>query len=118
MAHHLYAHLLMETGRTDESLAEAGRALELDPYSPFINNGLARQYYLSRQYDKAIGQCRVGLQINHYYFPARIQLALAYEQTGKMKEAISELEQTATLIAASSPAGHPIDVPLLEALLG
>jgi TolB-like protein/DNA-binding winged helix-turn-helix (wHTH) protein len=122
MAHHLYAHLLMETGRTDESLAEAGRALELDPYSPFINNGLARQYYLSRQYDKAIGQCQVGLQIEPGYLPARIQLALAYEQTGKLTEAVSELERAAGLIAGngrsqntSSPA---IDLPVLHALLG
>jgi len=42
MAHHLYAHLLIETGRTQESLAEAHRALGLYPYSPFVNNGLAR----------------------------------------------------------------------------
>ena len=121
MAHHLYAHLLIETGRTQESLAEAGRALQLDPYSPFINNGLSRQYYLSRQYDKAIRQCEIGLQINPAYLPARIQLALAYEQTGKFPEAISQLEQAAGLITAAAqtnPVGHPIDVPVLHALLG
>ncbi|MCU1268774.1 MAG: Adenylate cyclase [Acidobacteriaceae bacterium] len=120
MAHHLYAHLLIETGRTQESLAEAGWALQLDPYSPFINNGLSRQYYLSRQYDKAIRQCQIGLQINPTYLPARIQLALAYEQTGKFSEAISQLEQAAGAIKAAeiSPGGRPIDVPLLHALLG
>ena len=122
MAHHLYAHLLMETGRTEESLAEAGRALELDPYSPFINNGLARQYYLSRQYDKAIAQCQVGLQIDPGYLPARIQLALAYEQTGKLTEAVSELEQAAGLIAGNGPSQNTsspaIDPPVLHALLG
>jgi len=122
MAHHLYAHLLMETGRTEESLAEAGRALELDPYSPFINNGLARQYYLSRQYDKAIAQCQVGLQIEPGYLPARIQLALAYEQTGKLTEAVSELEQAAGLIAGNGPSQNTsspaIDLPVLHALLG
>lgn len=121
MAHHLYAHLLIETGRAEESLAEASRALELDPYSPFINNGLARQYYLSRQYDKAIAQCQVGLQINPTYLPARIQLALAYEQQGKLAEATSELQQAAGLIAGSNAAAstaHPIDLPVLHALLG
>jgi TolB-like protein/DNA-binding winged helix-turn-helix (wHTH) protein/Flp pilus assembly protein TadD len=121
MAHHLYAHLLIETGRTQESLAEAGWALQLDPYSPFINNGLSRQYYLSRQYDKAIRQCQIGLQINPTYLPARIQLALAYEQTGKFPEAISQLEQAAELInagAQTAPGSHPIDVPVLHALLG
>jgi TolB-like protein/DNA-binding winged helix-turn-helix (wHTH) protein len=122
MAHHLYAHLLIQTGHTQESLAEAHRALELDPYSPFVNNGLARQYYLSRDYEKAAAQCLMGLQINPAYFPARIQLALAYEQTGKLPEAISELEQSAGLIAGSggppNSAQPPIDVPVVHALLG
>jgi TolB-like protein/DNA-binding winged helix-turn-helix (wHTH) protein len=122
MAHHLYAHLLIETGRTEESLAEAHLALELDPYSPFVNNGLARQYYLSRQYDKAAEQRLIGLQINPSYFPARIQLALAYEQTGKLPQAISELEQAAGLVAgggvSANTAQPPIDVPVVHALLG
>jgi tetratricopeptide (TPR) repeat protein len=57
--HHWYAHLLMQTGRVNESLDEAKRALDLDPLSPFVNNGLVRQYYLARQYDKAVAQCRL-----------------------------------------------------------
>jgi TolB-like protein/DNA-binding winged helix-turn-helix (wHTH) protein/Flp pilus assembly protein TadD len=116
MAHHLYAHLLIETGRTQQSLAEAQRALDLDPYSPFINNGVARQYYLSRQYDKSSAQCQMGLQINPNYIPARIQLALDYEQTGKVAQAISELEQAADLFSRGSPPGA--DLPVLDALLG
>jgi TolB-like protein/DNA-binding winged helix-turn-helix (wHTH) protein len=122
MAHHLYAHLLIQTGHAQESLAEAHRALELDPYSPFVNNGLARQYYLSRDYEKAAAQCRIGLQINPAYFPARIQLALAYEQTGKLPQAISELEQAAGSMAAGggppNSSGPPIDAPVVHALLG
>lgn len=119
-AHHLYAHLLIETGRVQESLAEAGRALELDPYSPFINNGVARLYYLSRQYDKAIAQCQVGLQISPAYIPARIQLALADEQTGKLNDAIAELQRASEMMANAPQSGgaHPIDLPVLHALLG
>jgi TolB-like protein/DNA-binding winged helix-turn-helix (wHTH) protein/Flp pilus assembly protein TadD len=122
MAHHLYAHLLIETGRKEESLAEAHRALELDPYSPFVNNGLARQYYLSRDYAKAAAQCLIGLQLSPEYFPARIQLALAYEQTGKLPQAISELEQAAGLMAGNGgPANSTkptLDIPVVHALLG
>ena len=96
--------------------------MELDPYSPFVNNGLARQYYLSRQYDKAAAQCLIGLQINPSYFPARIQLALAYEQTGKFPQAIAELEQAAGLMAAADGSANtaqpPMDVPVVHALLG
>ena len=106
-AHHWYSHSLMQVGRTEESLQEARRAQELDPLSPFVNNGLARQYYLSRQYDQAIAQCRIGLQIDPAYLPARIQLALAYEQKGQVGEAITELEK-ARDVASSLPVVHAV----------
>jgi len=106
-AHHWYSHLLMQIGRTQESLEEAKRAHELDPLSPFVNLGLARQYYLARQYDAAITQCRMGLQIEPTYFPARIQLALAYEQKGRIEDAIGELE-TARSMASSLPIVHAL----------
>ncbi|MCU1341764.1 MAG: Adenylate cyclase, partial [Candidatus Acidoferrum typicum] len=105
--HHWYAHLLMQTGRVNESLDEAKRALDLDPLSPFVNNGLARQYYLARQYDKAIAQCQIGLQIDPTYLPAKIQLGLAYEQKGMLTEAISELEETRN-IAETLPMPHAL----------
>jgi TolB-like protein/DNA-binding winged helix-turn-helix (wHTH) protein/Flp pilus assembly protein TadD len=106
-AHHLYAHLLMQMGRPDESLREAKRALELDPLSPFINNGLARQYYLSRQYDKAIAQCQRATEIDPAYLPSRILLGLIYDQTGKMAEAISELKQARDM-APALPMAHAL----------
>jgi TolB-like protein/DNA-binding winged helix-turn-helix (wHTH) protein/Flp pilus assembly protein TadD len=110
-AHHWYAHLLMQVGRTDESLAQARVATELDPLSPFVNQGLARQYYLSRQYDKAISQCQVVLQMDSTYLPARTQLALAYEQKGMLREAVSAMEEARRL------AGEKTDLPMVHALL-
>lgn len=110
-AHHWYAHLLMQVGRTDESLAQARLATGLDPLSPFVNQGLARQYYLSRQYDKAIAQCQVVLQMDSTYLPARTQLALAYEQKGMLPQAVSELEEARKL------AGEKTDLPMVHALL-
>jgi tetratricopeptide (TPR) repeat protein len=107
IAHHLYSHYLMQVGRTEESLKEATLAQQLDPLSPFINNGLARQYYLSRQYDRAISQCQVGLRTDPTYLPARIQLGLAYEQKGMLKEAISELEKARDL-AKTLPMAHAL----------
>jgi TolB-like protein/DNA-binding winged helix-turn-helix (wHTH) protein/Flp pilus assembly protein TadD len=106
-AHHLYAHLLMQMGRTEESLNEAKRALELDPLSPFVNNGLARQYYLARQFDKAIPQCQRGLEIDPTYLPGRILLGLAYDQTGKKSEAVSQLEQARDM-APTLPMAHAL----------
>ena len=110
-AHHWYSHYLMQVGRTDESLAQGRLATELDPLSPFINQGLARQYYLSRQYDKAIALSQVVLQMDTTYLPARTQLALAYEQKGMLAEAVSTLQQT------RKSAGEKADLPMLHALL-
>lgn len=93
IAHHWYAHELMQLGRVQEGLEEARHAKELDPLSLFVNNGLARQYYLSRQNDQAIAQCRKALEIDPGYLPAHIQLGLAFEQKGMFSEAISEFEQ-------------------------
>ena len=64
IVHHWYAHLLMQQGRAQEGLAEARRAQELDPLSLSVNNGLARQYYLSHLYDQSIAQCKKGLEID------------------------------------------------------
>ena len=107
LVRHWYSHYLMEMGRQEQSIAEAKRAQELDPLSPSINNGLARQYYLARHYDEAIAQCQLGLQIDPTYLPARIQLALAYEQKQMTAQAISELE------AARKMSGLPVVHALL-----
>lgn len=130
IVHHWYAHLLMQQGRTQEALEESRRARELDPLSLFINNGLARMYYLSRRYDDSIAQCQKGLEIDTAYVPARIQLALALEQKGMVPEAISELERARDQTAAyavitdnanqHSPSSDAVrvDLPAVHALLG
>jgi len=96
-AHHWYSHYLMQMGRTEQSLAEAMRAHELDPLSPFINNGLARQYFLSRQYDKAITQAQKALEIDSSYVPAVILIGMAYEQKSMFPEAIAEYDHAQEL---------------------
>lgn len=130
IVHHWYAHLLMQQGRVEESLAEAKRAQELDPLSLFINNGLARQYYLSHQYDQSIAQCLKALEIDSGYVPARIQLGLALEQKGTLGEAISQFEQARDQAAryavtgevgSKSPdsiAAGRVDLPVVHAMLG
>ena len=130
IVHHWYAHLLMQQGRVQESLAEARRAQELDPLSLFINNGLARQYYLSYQYDHSIAQCQKGLEIDSGYVPARIQLGLALEQKGMVVEAISQFEQArgqAPSYAVTGEVGSKspdsataagVDLPVVHAMLG
>lgn len=53
-AHYGYSGLLAILGRTSESIHEAKRAKDLDPFSPLADLNLARTYYYGRQYDGAI----------------------------------------------------------------
>jgi len=124
-AHHWYAHYLMQVGRTQEALAEAMRARELDPLSPFINNGLARQYFLTRQYDKAITQSQKALEIDPSYIPALVLLGMAYEQKAMFPEAIAEYDKAqraapnyALTGGAKGTEQSAADLPMVTALRG
>ena len=120
----------MQQGRLQEGLVQARRAQELDPLSLFVNNGLARQYYLSRQYDQSIAQCRRGLDIDPAYVPARIQLGLALAEKGMLSEAISELERAGdqaagyavtdanTVNPSNSASAAQVSLPVVHAMLG
>ena len=48
-AHHWYSHCLLLLGRTEESLAESRRALELEPLNLVINIHLGWHYLYARQ---------------------------------------------------------------------
>lgn len=58
LAHSEYAWCLVEMGRQAESLREAKRAAEVDPFSEGVMNTLAAMYSLARQYDQALEQAR------------------------------------------------------------
>jgi Tfp pilus assembly protein PilF len=53
-AHQWYSEYLCALGRWQQSIAEAEAAVELDPHSLIIHENLARPYYYSRHFDKAI----------------------------------------------------------------
>ena len=53
-AHHWYAVYLANLGRHDEADREASRAVELDPLSLMMNMTPALNFYLARQFDRAI----------------------------------------------------------------
>jgi TolB-like protein/DNA-binding winged helix-turn-helix (wHTH) protein/thioredoxin-like negative regulator of GroEL len=63
-AHHWYSHTLIVLGRTEESLAESKRALELEPLNLAIGVHLGWHYLYARQYDQAIEQFRKTLELD------------------------------------------------------
>lgn len=90
-AHVYYAHYLAAVGRSDESVAEAKRSMQLDPFSTFTMDFSDWVFYLDRQYDLATQQTQKTrelagseMQWSHY------DLGQVYDATGRHQEAIEE----------------------------
>jgi DNA-binding winged helix-turn-helix (wHTH) protein/tetratricopeptide (TPR) repeat protein len=90
-AHHGYAHCLMTMGRTKESLAECGLAVELEPFDLELNQHLGWHYLFAREYDRAIEQLQKTLEMGPDFYRARVLLGIAYGQKGAYSEAIAQL---------------------------
>jgi DNA-binding winged helix-turn-helix (wHTH) protein/TolB-like protein/Tfp pilus assembly protein PilF len=109
-AHLFYAHLLSNTGRHSEALAEAKRARELDPLN-LRNNALEGQFLIhAGRTDEALARLREILEIEPNYFLAHQYASSAYIEKGMYLEAISEARRAREISGAKST--------YLEAFLG
>jgi TolB-like protein/DNA-binding winged helix-turn-helix (wHTH) protein/Tfp pilus assembly protein PilF len=90
-AHHWYSHCLLPRGRTEESLAESKRALELEPLQLVVGIHLGWHYLYARQYDQAIEQFRKTLELDPAFPQTQRYAAWAYLQKGMHPEAIAAL---------------------------
>jgi tetratricopeptide (TPR) repeat protein len=90
--HHWYAEQLGTQGRFDEALRESERARALDPLSLIIAADKAAILYQSRQYDRAIEQCRAVLEIEPTFPRAHHVMVFAYIQEGRFAEALADIE--------------------------
>jgi serine/threonine protein kinase/tetratricopeptide (TPR) repeat protein len=80
-AHHWYAYLLSQMGRSDEAIAEAKRAAELEPLNLKFSDSLAVMYSQARQYDKAIEHLKKVLEMDPNYAKSVGHLASTYRRT-------------------------------------
>ena len=96
-AHHWYAIFLAELGRAEQAVAEIGQAQSLDPVSLIIGADAGMIFYLTRQYDQAVEQCRATLDMDPNYFRARMWLGRAFEEKGRYQEAIAEYQTARAL---------------------
>ena len=115
-AHQWYSHLLMSSGRTDEALSHARRAVELDPLSLPAGMNLGWQYYWAGQYDAAIQQQRELLRTDANFEQAYWGLGLAYEGKGMPREAAAEFEKALEL-SGGNP-GYAAALGRAQALAG
>lgn len=88
-----YAVHLRDRGRFDEALAAVRQAAELEPLSPGNYRVEGMILYMARRYEDAIGKYRQLLRVDPRDGPARVYLALAHAQMGRLQEALDELRE-------------------------
>jgi tetratricopeptide (TPR) repeat protein len=114
-AHHWYGDYLSIKGRHDEALAEASRALKLDPLNLMISTWVALRYYQARDYSRAIEQGRNSVELDSNFAAAHLLLGEGYVQGGLRSEGVIELKQAASLSGGSPLYTAQVAVALAEA---
>jgi TolB-like protein/Flp pilus assembly protein TadD len=117
-AHYYYANLLAAFGRFDESLAEANRALELDPMSVSTRQNRMFILLLTRRYEEAIEQGAEIIEMDPAHTALYYDLGRVYQWQGEYARAIEAFQKVssksqsrgATVLAAigyaHAKAGH------------
>lgn len=96
--HQWYGRLtLLALGQFDHALAEAKRAVELDPVSPIGRTDVATVYLTQRRYDEAIAELRNTLEMDPDFYWAHRQLGEALELKGASAQAIVEYQRASEL---------------------
>jgi eukaryotic-like serine/threonine-protein kinase len=92
LAHHTYSRYFRLLGRNQESIAEARRALEINPLFAGSYLMLGMAYYSDRRYDEALPQFQKVQEITPQMSPHG-ELGSVYREKGMYKEALGQLLQ-------------------------
>ena len=85
-----YAQFLSGLGRHGEAIAEAERALELDPLSLVIHTAVGDVLFYARRYERAVSYYRRCVELDATFGPGHTDMARALEHLGRHDEAIAE----------------------------
>jgi len=96
-AYRKYSNLLIARRRTDEALALAREASELDPVSPTLATHLGWILFLSRQPEQAIEHLRNTIELEPQYARAHRDLAVVLAYQGHFPEAVREARKALDL---------------------
>lgn len=102
--HHWYSVYLRETGRFEESLAEAKQAQELDPLSGIILGNLGVSYLAADDADSTVEVMKKAVELNPKFPWGHAILGLAYLKQKNYAEGVSATRRGAELAKDSSNA--------------
>jgi serine/threonine protein kinase/Tfp pilus assembly protein PilF len=105
-----YSNFLMIVGRSDEALAQAQRACELDPLSAGLSTGLAYIHITRREYDRADSLVAEVLSMDSTF-------ALAHQARGRILLERGQYDEAASEFREAVDRGDPSSVPGLAAAL-
>ena len=91
-AHHWLALGYATLGQFNPGIAEAKRAIELDPLSLIINADCSWIYFNARRFDEAEAQARKTLEMDSRFFLAHYYLGATLQFKGQVAQAISEYQ--------------------------
>ncbi len=102
IAHVYYAWLLALADRRTEAVVATRRAQDLDPLSPLVNSGAGWTHFLSRDYDRAIAECRKCLDVDPGFLVGLYVMAMAYTKKGLYDDALPLIAR-ATELSGRAP---------------
>src|SRR6266536_645726 len=111
-AHEHYALVLACSKRTDEAIAHARLALQIDPLSPMINLHMGFVYWIVHRYDLLLEQAQRLFELESNFFGTYWLLAWAHWSQGMHDAAVADLRKAVTL------GGGPLQLADLGCLLG
>jgi serine/threonine protein kinase/tetratricopeptide (TPR) repeat protein len=100
-AHHWYSHLLVATGRMEESLAESKIYLDLDPLDPLSQLHLMWHHVMAHNFDQALSESGRALADDPGFSWNRIFQGWAYLGKGATGEAEAAIRKGAELSGVS-----------------
>ena len=93
-SHLWYAQYLCAMSRFDEAIAEAKRAQESDPISLGINANVGLVLYWAREYEQAVEQLEMTLELDPNFGLAYVYLAFVLIQQSRYDQAIAAIQKS------------------------
>jgi serine/threonine protein kinase/Tfp pilus assembly protein PilF len=101
-AHEWYGIYLSAMGRSDEGIAEAEKARDLDPLSLIVNAVVGLLYYFAGRYEESIANQKKTLELDPNFLLANTWIVLAYVGNGMCDRAVRTMSRV-----QKSAAEHP-----------